>query len=97
MARFYGQLWGQAKSAASRIGGPSSGLHAHLRGWDIGVRVDITHDKQDEDLIAVSLTKGSNNPTAKPFALISRVDEGFRITLMKPNNQTETFTYLEDK
>ena len=59
MARFYGQLHGQAKTATSRIGSRSSGLTANIRGWNIGVRVDC-RAVDEADVIQVYVTTGSS-------------------------------------
>ena len=33
MARFYASIKGQAKTEATRRGGPKSGIEGHIRGW----------------------------------------------------------------
>jgi hypothetical protein len=93
MARFYGTLMGSAKTPVSRIGHASSGVRAHIRGWDVGASVSAHADLDDEDRITITLTKGSNNPTERPFAMISRHDKGFRVTLMTPDGKTHSFIY----
>lgn len=59
MAHFYGDLKGQAKTIATRRGSKTSGLSGHLRGWNIGVRVELTH-RNGVDVIEVYQTNGSN-------------------------------------
>jgi hypothetical protein len=49
----------RAKTTASRLGTPSSGLTAHIRGWDIGVQVDC-RAVDEVDVIEVFATSGSN-------------------------------------
>jgi hypothetical protein len=61
MARFYGTLTGQAKTSAKRRGSPNSGVTAHVRGRNIGVRVEVYADN-GADVIRVYRTGGSNQP-----------------------------------
>ena len=58
MARFYGVIEGN-RGAASRMGTPSSGFWAHIRGWNIGIRVELSTDG-DYDVCRVYKTHGSN-------------------------------------
>tara|TARA_Y100000310_G_scaffold338871_1_gene429775 strand:+ start:1591 stop:1827 length:237 start_codon:yes stop_codon:yes gene_type:complete len=59
MARFYGTIKGSA-GEASRIGHATTGIHAHIRGWGIGVRVQLSVDsKTGQDKIHVWKTSGS--------------------------------------
>lgn len=62
MSRFFVTCSGQAKTGASRRGGVKSGVEAHARGWNIGARVEVLADPQDEsrDLVRVFRTTGSN-------------------------------------
>jgi len=61
MARFYGTIQGRAESQASREGSTDSGLTAHVRGWDLGIRVYCHYDATtDEDVIEAYETAGSN-------------------------------------
>jgi len=61
MARFYGELAGQAREKVTRLGSKKSGLWAHLSGWNIGVVVDC-QCIDGKDVIRVYRTGGSNNP-----------------------------------
>lgn len=60
MAHFYGEVKGQAKTPATRRGSKNSGLEAHLRGWEIGVRVVLEYREGVGDVINVYRTSGSN-------------------------------------
>ena len=63
MSHFYGRLQGQARNEVTRLGSKSSGISAHLSGWNVGVRIAGYVDETDmEDVFIVSFTKGSNNP-----------------------------------
>lgn len=61
MARFYGEIQG-SRGPATRMGTAKSGFEAHIRGWNVGVRVylDVTEDGKDR--LTVYKTGGSNQP-----------------------------------
>lgn len=61
MAHFRGVLQGN-RGEASRLGTKSSSLNAEVNGWNLGCRVLIEH-KNGEDVLHISITKGSNNPS----------------------------------
>ena len=61
MSRFYGSLKGSAKTTVTRRGHASSGLEAHVRGWDIGVRAECAAIG-GKDAIYLYTTGGSNEP-----------------------------------
>lgn len=56
MARFRGTVQGQ-RSQASRLG--HSELTVAANGWDVGARVDLDPDG-DDDVVTVWITSGSN-------------------------------------
>lgn len=58
MARFYASMKG-SRGEATRMGTPSSGIHAHIRGWDVGISVDI-QDVNGVDVCYVYKTAGSH-------------------------------------
>ncbi len=59
MAHFYGEVFG-ARGSASRLGG-KKGMSAHVRGWDLGARIEIFFDeKKQKDIVRVYKTSGSN-------------------------------------
>lgn len=60
MAQFYGEIKGQARTSATRRGSKASGLEAHLRGWNIGVRVVLEYKEGIGDIVHVYRTGGSN-------------------------------------
>lgn len=64
MSRFYGDLEGQARTAATRRGSAGSGISAHPRGWDVGVKV-VGYDDDEADTFAVGLTGGSHGNRAR--------------------------------
>jgi hypothetical protein len=59
MAHFYGTMQG-GRAEVSRTGHKTTGMQAHVRGWDLGVRAHMTHDRDGKDYAVVYLTSGSN-------------------------------------
>jgi len=59
MAHFYGDLQG-TRGEATRSGTKNSGISAHVRGWNIGARVQCFVNDQGEDCVSIRLTSGSN-------------------------------------
>lgn len=58
MAHFYGSMRGN-KGEVTRAGSKSSGLGAHIRGWNFGARINI-NEKEGQDVVRIVLTSGSN-------------------------------------
>lgn len=80
MSRFYGSLHG-ARGEATRQGTAASGIIAHPRGWDLGVRVTgmpasgVDADaedgpKADRDAFVVDITNGSNGLTIEKHGVL---------------------------
>lgn len=63
MSRFYGNMKG-SRGETTRCGNAASGITGHLRGWDIGVRVNVRALNSGEDVVDVYLTGGSNGSCA---------------------------------
>ena len=63
MARFYGDIQGH-RGEATRMGTPNSGIQAHIRGWNVGARIQASTDPDDQklDRIEVYQTGGSHSP-----------------------------------
>lgn len=60
MAHFYANIQGN-RGEATRMGTKASGIVGHIRGWDVGARISIDYDKDnDRDICNVYLTTGSN-------------------------------------
>jgi len=57
MAQFMAEIQGQS-GMTSRLGNKNSGIWGHIRGWNIGIRVDGVHD-DGEDKFYVYATSGS--------------------------------------
>lgn len=58
-----GSLQG-SRGEATRTGTKTSGIGAHVRGWNTGVRVFVDHDSPGVDVVYVYRTGGSNGATA---------------------------------
>lgn len=63
MSRFYADIHGQAKTVASRQGNSKSGIGGHIRGRNIGIRVEsrpMIQDGYECDCFDIYVTGGSN-------------------------------------
>lgn len=69
MSRFYAAIQGN-RGEATRMGTPNSGIAGHIRGWDVGVRVN-GDTEGDSDVFQVFATGGSNGKT--PTRLLGEV------------------------
>ena len=66
MSRFYGSMQG-SRGEATRCGTPSSGITAHVRGWEVGVMAEVkVCSKCGGDRVLVELTGGSNDSPTPP-------------------------------
>ena len=59
MAHFYGEIQG-SRGATTRCGTKNSGMDCHVRGWDIGVKLQLSHSEDGRDYIQVIATSGIN-------------------------------------
>ena len=60
MARFYASIQGN-RGGATRTGSANSGISGHIRGWNLGVRVEMDVDPHTgNDRLTVYRTSGSN-------------------------------------
>lgn len=91
MSRFYGRVRGQAKTEATRRGGPTSGLVTECNGWDVGVECRATVDPYGRDRIAVWVTAGSNgsqNAWHIGDATLTPDESKFAFFPVNPNSHT---------
>jgi len=93
MSHFYGRMHGKARTPATRCGSTDSGIHAHLSGWDVGVKVSgyvISDEDPLEDVFMVSFTRGSNNPIEIPaiYVALNREAHEYRVLTLSggPSN-----------
>jgi hypothetical protein len=73
MAHFYATVTGSRDTTATKTGTKQSGMTAHIRGWEIGVRVCLTHSN-GKDTVSVYRTSGSNGRQSEQ--LIAKFTEG---------------------
>lgn len=66
MSHFYASIQG-GKSEATRQGTKSSGISGHVRGWGLGVRVEMYVNKDGEDEAHIVLTDGSGDHGVRHF------------------------------
>lgn len=84
MSRFYATVNGQSKTTATKCGNKQSGMYAHIRGWNIGATIDLMVDSDNEDILCIEITGGSNNAATKKF--IGRFKLGKRGGIIKLKN-----------
>jgi hypothetical protein len=76
MARFYASISGKARTVATRTGTPDTGITGHVRGWNVGVRVD-GGETGGVDEFDIYSTGGSNSPTDTIYlGTVRRTDFG---------------------
>ena len=68
MSQFYASVTGSRGSTVTKTGDKQTGIFAHIRGWNIGIKVDCTYDKEtDKDIIRVYKTSGSQGAKRDKF------------------------------
>ena len=73
MARFYGEITGRGKTAATRLG--ERFITGHIRGWTAGAEIVGLPDGE-KDVFHINITGGSHNPSTK-WCVGTLVDGGF--------------------
>lgn len=91
MSRFYANIQGN-RGEATRMGTAKSGMVGHIRGWDIGCRVEMAADG-DEDVCNVYLTGGSTGPRSERHLGTFRTDDA---ALPKDDVIAELLAALEE-
>ncbi len=71
MAHFYASIEGN-RGPATRCGS-KDGIEGHIRGWNVGVKVVMTH-KNGKDIAYVYKTGGSSNSSS--ILLMALTEEG---------------------
>lgn len=66
MAHFYGSMKGDRREV-TRCGTKNSGHQAHIRGWNVGARVELDH-VEGQDRVRIYKTGGSNSPDGELIA-----------------------------
>jgi hypothetical protein len=74
MSHFYGSLQGNRKERTC-CGDKKSGVSGHIRGWNVGARVQVEYDAdKDEDSVEIFLTGGSSGGRAKSLGKFFKRD-----------------------
>ena len=72
MAHFYATVTSNRKPI-TKCGTKNSGMQAHIRGWDLGCKVEISHDEETgEDWVFVYRTDGSNGQNEEILTKFSK-------------------------
>ena len=58
MAQFKADIKG-SRGSVSRLGGKTSGITGHIRGWESGIRIEGHHDEHLGDIFMIYQTGGS--------------------------------------
>ncbi|GAG01339.1 unnamed protein product [marine sediment metagenome] len=66
MAHFYASIQGN-RGEATRMGTKNSGMTSHTRGWNVGVRVYMSVNRDGEDICTIYLTSGSSGHKLSKF------------------------------
>ncbi len=88
MSQFYASIRGN-RGEATRMGTKATGIHGHIRGWDVGVEVHCRH-YDGHDIVEIRGSGGSCGCSQHefPIATLRELPNGGRsITLHKPNGK----------
>lgn len=77
MAQFYASIQGN-RGQATRMGTKTSGMDAHIRGWNLGANVRLHYDEDKEtDVLIIEITGGSNGRhSSMHLATVHRTKDG---------------------
>ena len=68
MSQFYASVTGSRGSTVTKTGDKQTGIFAHIRGWNIGIKVNCSHDKKTgKDIITVYKSSGSTDAKRDKF------------------------------
>lgn len=82
MSHFYAGIVGN-RGEATRTGTKNSGIRGHIRGWNIGGKVQMWHDNEaGRDVVELQITGGSENPYGKTVAIFT-LDDDLKIVQLK--------------
>lgn len=71
MAQFYASIQG-ARGEATRLGHKTSGITGHIRGWNLGGRVNMEYDERAKiDVCEIEVTSGSGGGTNNVFGKLT--------------------------
>lgn len=76
MSHFYANIQG-SRGEATRQGTKNSGMFGHVRGWDIGGRVEMFYNiNLDRDEVRIYVTTGSNGGGREEYLGVFWNDNG---------------------
>lgn len=75
IARFYSETWAIEKPGKPVTRQSNQDIRTHIRGWDIGVEVEIFRNEAGDDEIVVRLTGGSNKPMPQEVVFSDKNDK----------------------
>ena len=77
MSHFYGSITGSRGTTVTKCGTKSTGIGAHIRAWDHGIKVELTHHEgSGTDTVSVYLTGGSNDSSGRDLIYTAVVENG---------------------
>lgn len=87
MARFKADISG-SRGTASRLGTAASGMSAHIRGWNLGIRIyaDCDSDNREADGFTIYATGGSNDPSESKLIGYVRLEDGSPVLYVGDNH-----------
>ena len=65
MAHFYATIKGSRNTTLTKTGTKNSGMTAHIRGWDVGAEIVLTHEGNNQDLVRIYKTGGSSGASSR--------------------------------
>lgn len=83
MAQYYANVSGSRGTEVTKTGTKQSGMSAHIRGWDTGVKVELSH-VNGEDVVKVYRTGGSNRN--HDYILIAQYTQRTPLPVLLQNN-----------
>lgn len=84
MSHFYGSMKG-SRGEVTRQGTKSSGITAHVRGWNIGASIRCYIDSKGRDCVEMGLTGGSNANSAT----LENAPQSWYAVALNPNGTIE--------
>ena len=74
MSHFFGEIQGN-RGSTSRGGSRSSGIWAHVRGWNVGCKIVCGINKEGLDEIVIYKTGGSNGMFTEEIIAVINEEE----------------------
>lgn len=75
MAHFFASIQG-SRGEATRLGGKSSWISGHVRGWNVGVEVKGRIAGNGEDVFEIYATSGSSNEKKQKLLGVVHAEKG---------------------